>query len=315
MLFNQSEATMRYPNSIIVVGTIIGLSIGTASVAADEEIHIKSYERVLELFEDLEYTPETWQAGIRSVPRVYLSNVPERWRGKVSKEIPVLLKKQLFFRLLAPLALRSNELILKDRERLLALQESSATDGEDAAWLKELAIQYGVIDKDGGKLNVDTRAELLKRVDIVPVSLALAQAAEESGWGTSRFADQGNAIFGQWTWGEHGILPKEQRAGLGNYKIAAFDSPLGSIRSYMHNLNTNRAYKELRERRSAQRDAGEDVLGWDLAEGLTSYSERGEEYVKSLHAIMRVNKLAPADTAFLKDGPVVTLRPVGEGAE
>jgi uncharacterized FlgJ-related protein len=297
------------------LGTIIGLSIGTPSAAADEEFRFTSYGQVLELFEDLEYTPETWQAGIRSVPRVYLSNVPERWRGKVSKEIPVLLKKRLFFRLLAPLALHSNELILKDRERLIALQESSPTNGEDAEWLKELAIQYGAIDKDAEKLNDDTRAELLKRVDIIPVSLALAQAAEESGWGTSRFADQGNAIFGQWTWGEHGILPREQRAGLGNYKIASFDSPLGSIQSYMHNLNTNQAYKELRERRSAQRDAGEDVSGRDLAEALTSYSERGEEYVKSLHAIMRVNKLAPADTAFLKDGPAVIMRPVGEGAE
>jgi Bax protein len=306
---------MKYPNSFIVLGTILGLSLGAPSAVADEELQFSSYEQVLELFEDLDYTPETWQAGIRSVPRVYLSNVPERWRGKISKDIPVLLKKQLFFRLLAPLALHSNEFILKDRERLLALQESSVIDGKDAEWFKALANRYGVIDKSADKLSADTRVELLKRVDIVPVSLAMAQAAEESGWGTSRFADQGNAIFGQWTWGEHGILPKEQRAGLGNYKIAAFDSPLGSIQSYMHNLNTNQAYKDLREIRSAKREAGEAVSGRDLAEALTSYSERGEEYVKSLHAIMRVNKLAPADTAFLKDGPAVIMRPVGEGAE
>lgn len=300
---------------ILALGTIFGLSIGALSAAASEEFLFSSYEQVLELFDELDYTPETWQAGIRSIPRVYISNVPERWRGRVSNEISILLKKQLFFRVLAPLILRSNEIILIDRKRLIALQERSAIEGEDAEWLVALVIRYGVIDKNTEKRSAETLVELLKRVDIVPVSLALAQAAEESGWGTSRFADQGNAIFGQWTWGEQGILPNEQRAGLGNYKIASFDSPLESIQSYMHDLNTNTAYGDLRARRSAMRLAGESVLGWDLAESLTSYSERGEEYIKSLHAIMRVNKLAPADTAFLQDGPIVNMRPVGEGAE
>jgi Bax protein len=305
---------MRSARVIAVLGVIGVLSFGMTRSAVAEEFRFSSYQQVLELFEDVEYTPEAWQAGIRVVPRLFLSNIPERWRGSVSKDITVQLKKRLFFRLLAPLALHSNELILADRERLLVLLQGDALGEDDMRWLADLAIRYRVIDTPTDRIDDAVRGELLRRVDIVPASLALAQAAEESGWGTSRFADQGNAIFGQWTWGEHGILPKEQRAGLGDYKIAAFESPLGSIRSYMRNLNTNAAYRELRAQRAAMRSDGAAVTGWSLAAALTSYSERGEEYVKSLRAIMRVNKLAASDVAYLDDGPATELIPVGAGA-
>ncbi|MGK2907996.1 MAG: glucosaminidase domain-containing protein [Desulfuromonadales bacterium] len=156
---------------------------------------------------------------------------------------------------------------------------------------------------------------LLRRVDTVPPSLVLAQAAEESGWGTSRFAVEGNALFGMWTWGEEGITPVKQRSGLGNYKIASYKTPLQSVIAYMHNLNTHQAYKKLRSRRAELRNAGSKVTGWDLASTLTKYSERGQAYVDSLRSMIKGNKLQSADDAFLGDGPTILLIPVEEGVD
>ena len=132
----------------------------------ERRIEIGSYTEVLDLFEELGYTPAAWQAGVREVPRVFIAEIGERWRGETTKQITVQLKKRLFFRALAPLVLRANEMILEDRAR--------AETTEDEAWLQDLARRYDVPDAD--------LEELLKRVDIVPVSLALSQGAEESGW-------------------------------------------------------------------------------------------------------------------------------------
>jgi len=288
---------------------------------ADDEQHYSfgSYKDVDELFQRLGYTPERWSAGIREVPRVYITNIPGRWRSTVSKEVSVQTKKRIFFRALGPLALRANELILEDRKRVQGLVEvlDSGKDlaSADHAWLAGLAVRYKCADSDEPSLDRSTLTELSSRVDIVPVSLALSQAAEESGWGTSRFAAEGNALFGQWTWSEKAINPDQQRAALGNYGIAAFETPLQSVLAYMNNLNTHRAYRGLRVRRAELRSGGERMSGRVLAETLTSYSERGPEYVKSLHAIMRVNHLDPTDDACLDDGPTIYLVPTGEGAE
>ena len=169
---------------------------------------------------------------------------------------------------------------------------------------------------EDGAAVVDEAAldELMLRVDAVPVSLALAQCAEESGWGTSRFAAEGNALFGQWSWGGEGIKPLQQREGMGDYRIAAFETPLHSVMAYMKNLNTHNAYAGLRVRRAELRAKGERMSGFELAKTLDKYSERGAAYVESLHGIMRVNQLDPADDAFLGDGPTIWLIPVGEGA-
>ena len=263
----------------------------------EQRLEFESYTEVLELFDQLQYTPEVWQAGIREVPRVFITKIPERWRNETTREIDVLLKKRLFFRALAPLVLRANEMILADRARL------QAAGAEDDEWVSELARRYDVEDGDP--------VELLARVDIVPVSLALSQGAEESGWGTSRFAAQGNALFGQWTWGDNAIKPEQQREKLGNYGIAAFETPLQSVLAYMHNLNTHRAYAKLRALRASMRSAGEPLSGRSLAETLDRYSERGADYVKSLHAIMRVNQLDASDAAYLAEGKTIWLVPGG----
>jgi uncharacterized FlgJ-related protein len=236
----------------------------------------------------------------------------------VSAEVTVLEKKRIFFRSLAPLVLRSNEFILRDRARLEQIRDSwtgpGGLDAEDRQWLAELAVAYGVADDVEAAVDRAALDELMLRVDIVPVSLALAQCAEESGWGTSRFAAEGNALFGQWSWDGQGIKPQQQREGMGDYRIAAFETPLQSVMAYMRNLNTHAAYAGLRARRAELRAKGERMSGWELAKALDKYSERGPAYVESLHGIMRVNQLDPADDAFLGDGPTIWLIPVGNGA-
>ena len=284
----------------------------------EDRFEFSSYEQVQALFDKLNYTPEAWQAGIREVPRVYLTEIAPRWRDTVSKEVTVQTKKRIFFRAMAPLALRSNELILRDRSRVADLVQKLAAgselSGDEHLWLAKLAVRYRVVQNEEATLDQKALDELMVRVDVVPVSLVLSQCAEESGWGTSRFAAEGNALFGQWSWGGKGIKPEQQREGMGDYRIAAFESPLGSVMAYMMNLNTHAAYAALRARRAQMRADGKRISGWELAETLDKYSERGAAYVDSLHGIMRVNKLDPADDAFLGDGPTIFLVPVGEGA-
>jgi len=270
---------------------------------------------VLALFDRLGYTAKAWQAGIREIPRVYLADVPNTWRERSAKELSVADKKKLFFRLIAPIVLRINELILEDRTRAkeltrrLAQGQSVAPD--DQAWLTELAVKYKVLGSASERLDSDAFPELLLRVDVVPPSLSLAQAASESGWGTSRFAAQGNSLFGQWTWGK-GLKPAEQRTSeLGDYRIAAFDSTAQAAYSYALNLNTARAYRDLRLKRADLRRQGLRISGTVLAETLLNYSERGQAYVNDLKALIRNNRLDDADDAYLRHMTVVHIVPAG----
>ena len=319
---------------LTTVGMILLVSLSGSSCSGDdakdkdgkrpeERFEFSSYADVEPLMERFNYTPESWQAGVREVPRIYLTNIPPRWRDSVSDEVSVLVKKRIFFRTLAPLILRANELILADRERLTelaaAVKAGKTLDPKDSAWFAELAERYRVADDKqalpGPEKLEGLVKELLVRVDMVPLSLVLAQCAEESGWGTSRFAAEGNALFGQWTWGGEGMTPEGQRKELGDYRIASFETPLQSIMSYLRNLDTHPAYEELRAKRAELRNGGKRISGYELAKSLTRYSERGQEYVESLHAIMRVNQLDAADDAVLGDTPTIYLIPVGQGAE
>jgi uncharacterized FlgJ-related protein len=292
---------------------------GTDADRPVERFEFDSGAQLEQLINDLNYTPETWQAGIREVPRLYITDIPPRWRDKTSKELDVATKKRVFFRLLGPLVLHSNELIQADRDRvggiIGALRAGAAVSPEDQTFLRETAAAYKVAEGEAALADRALQDELLRRVDTLPPSLVLAQTAEESGWGTSRFAVEGNALFGMWTWGGQGITPLQQRSGLGDYKIAAFETPLQSVIAYMHNLNTHQAYRELRERRAELRKASAKVTGWELANALTRYSERGQAYVDSLHSMMKVNMLQPADDAYLGAGPTILLIPVGKGAD
>jgi uncharacterized FlgJ-related protein len=296
---------------------------GSFGIDADRPVERFKYdspEQVEELAISLNYTPEAWQAGIREVPRLYITNVPPRWRDKTSEGMPVVDKKRAFFRLLGPLILHANELIQADRQHVESIVEALRTDktlsSEEQTFLRETAIAYKVA-KEESDLDITDRAlqdELLRRVDALPPSLVLAQAAEESGWGTSRFVIEGNALFGMWTWGDEGIRPEQQRSEHGDHKIASYETPLQSVMAYMRNLNTHKNYESLRARRAELRRSGAKVTGWELANTLTQYSERGQGYVDSLHGLMKTNMLMPTDEAYLGDGPTILLIPVGEGS-
>lgn len=270
-------------------------------------VETNTYTDVLKLFDEIGYTADRWQAGIREVPRIKLTHIPERWQ-KQSSHIPVKDKKNVFFRLTGAGILLANEKINADRKQMLyKIGNNKSTDDQ---WLIELAKKYKLIDKKISKLDKNDLAKLKKRVDIIPPSLAMAQAAEESGWGTSRFAVQGNSLFGQWDFSGNGIKPRNQRKELGNYGIAKFDEPQQSIEAYILNINTHRAYKKLRDKRADMRKNNIKPSGWELAETLDKYSERGHDYVKSLHAIMSYNKLMPADDAYLWDQGTIIVSPV-----
>jgi len=294
-------------NLLLITLMLLGLlQTAYGDIKIIRTVESKNYSDILQLFNEIGYTAEKWQAGIREIPRIELTNIPQRWQ-EVAQTIPVGDKKNIFFRLTGSGILQANEKINAERTQLLDAINGNKTRNNE--WLLTLAVKYKVIKQKSGQLDNTALNTLRQRVDIVPPSLALAQAAEESGWGTSRFAIKGNSLFGQWDFSGQGMKPEEQRAHLGNYGIAAFDSPQASIEAYMLNLNTHRAYKRMREKRTEFRKLNEDPTGWELARTLDKYSERGADYVKSLHAIMSYNKLNDADQAYLWDKGKIAVSP------
>lgn len=270
-----------------------------ASQQKPEVIKIGSLDELMALFEELNYTRKSWEEGSREVPRITFDRVRENWK-KTSNEIPVPLKKQVFFRLMAPLVLTSNENILLDRQLII---DSKL----EAPELKTLAVKYKVSSGSDAPLNESHRQELLTKVDILPPSLVLAQAAEESGWGSSRFTIEGNSFFGQWDFSGNGMVPAQQRKELGNYGLARFDTPLDSVEGYMLNINTHNAYKKLRDLRAKIRAKDKLITGHELAGTLDKYSERGQAYIDGIREMIRYNGLGPADEAYLANDRVLRL--------
>ena len=281
----------------------------------DEKVPCRTYKDVLALFNRLGYTQKEWQAGIREIPRVYLADMPAEWHQRGAKNLSVKDKKRLFFRVMAPIVLRINELILEDRVRAKELTDrlshGQGVTPDDQAWLTELAVKYKVLHSTSEGLDSNALTELLIRVDVVPPSLALAQAADESGWGTSRFAEQGNSLFGQWAWGK-GLKPTGQRTSeFGDQRIAAFGSTAQAAYAYALNLNTQHAYGDLRLRRADLRRQKLRISGSVLAETLIHYSERGQAYVDELEALIQKNQLEGADDAYLRHMAVIQVVPAG----
>lgn len=201
-------------------------------------------------------------------------------------------KKQQFFDFIGPIIEAENKRLLVIREKLLILEQKFSKNKsirpKDEKWIKDLAKIY--------KVRIDTLddkaawSDLKHRVDIVPVPLALAQSANESSWGTSRFAQEGNNFFGQWCFIEGcGIVPTKRRKGA-THEVATFDSVDESVAQYILNLNTLKAYQPLRTIRGQQREQGKTLTGLELAEGLTNYSERGKNYVEDIQRMIRTNK-------------------------
>lgn len=229
------------------------------------------------------YTLTRMRALEGDVPRLFLAKLPPDVEAIDSIEM----RKAVFIKLLLPLILAENERVLADRLRLMQaaewLRASFRIPARERAFLDDLARRYGV--------EPDDLDELTRRVDGVPVSLALAQAALETGWGTSKLATRGQALFGQIALRGGG----EQRLIV----TRTFEQLADAVAAYVANLNTHRAYAGLRAAREASRRAGFVPGGDDLAGHLQAYSERGGDYIQELRAIMRVNRLAPFDHARL----------------
>ena len=264
-------------------------------------------EFLLFAFEKMGYTGDQVESGeTTAIPPLILVSIPEGW----AEDRTVQFKKSMFYRVILPLVLYENEAVLDERAQVLELR-SSLRNGEPLSererdWLREIAVKYQVLNKDDTTpVGLEHTGELLLRVDIVPPSLALGQAAYESGYATSRFAHQGNALFGQWDWSSDAIKPAEQRSGMGNYGIKAFEYPIDSVRAYIWNLNTHYRYEDFRRLREQQRGGREGLVkldGIELAGGLLAYSERGQDYVDDLRGMMRFNRLHIADDLRLLQG-------------
>ena len=281
----------------------MSVKAGQVKNQGPEVVTIQSLDELMALFDRLNYNSKSWAEGNREVPRLTFERVRENWK-KTSQEIPVPTKKQVFFRLMAPLVLMANEKIINSR------QYAADSDLADPH-LKAQAIKYKVISDPDSPLDEKQRQELLKRIDILPPSLVLAQAAEESGWASSRFTIEGNAFFGQWDFSGNGMIPEKQRKELGNYGLARFESPLASVEGYMFNINTHPAYRKLRAMRANLRAKGKLLTGIELAGTLDKYSERGQAYIDGLRRMIRFNKLEPVDEAYLSDKRGVHLISMG----
>ena len=199
-------------------------------------------------------------------------------------------RKEFFIRIVLPLILEENYLIRLDRKRLFVILNKNNNTESERKWLKSKFKQYGVVNRDFTTLKI--------RMDEIPVSLAIAQAAKETGWGTSRFALEGNALFGQWTWSGEGIKPASADSDA-THKIMKFKILRASVRAYQRNLNTHSSYKEFREARAIQRDNDGKLNSLELVKYLDKYAETGKEYIVVLKKIIEQNSLTDFDAVKL----------------
>ena len=199
-------------------------------------------------------------------------------------------RKEFFIQIVLPLILKENNNIRLDRKTLFNIINKSNNTKIEKKWLKNKFKQYGIPSKDLSILKI--------RMDEIPVSLAIAQAAKETGWGTSRFAQEGNALFGQWTWSGEGLKPKEADENKG-HKVMKFNVLQASVRAYQRNLNTHSSYENFRLARAQLRDSKRPLDSIILSQFLKNYAETGNQYVEVLQKIIKQNNLKDFDDAKL----------------
>jgi Bax protein len=199
-------------------------------------------------------------------------------------------RKEFFIQIVLPLIIKENNIIKKDRRTLFEIINKSNNTDSEIQWLDKKYKQYGIKSKDLTTLKI--------RMDEIPVSLAIAQAAKETGWGTSRFAQEGNALFGQWTWSGEGLKPKDAKEGE-DHKVMKFNILQASVRAYQRNLNTHSTYKDFRKARAELRDLNKSLDSMELSKYLNKYAETGNQYVEVLQKIIEQNKLQDFDDAKL----------------
>ncbi len=249
-----------------------------------EPVRFVSVEAMESYFQQISYT---WiPSPDANVPPFELNAIPAGI-GQI-KDIPR--KKSIFFRMLLPLIIEENNFIQTQRLLLLRLSQKVMSEWtpNERLWFLELLIWYRLPEQQPDQALF---SELLSRVDRIPADLVLAQAANESGWGTSRFARAGNNLFGMWTYNEKkGLIPKNREKGE-THAVRIFSSLRDSVRIYMRNLNTHRAYQLLRDSRALSRSQNKALDGWTLAQGLLRYSTRGKDYVAELQSMIKSNQL------------------------
>ena len=199
-------------------------------------------------------------------------------------------RKEMFIKIVLPLIVKENTKIRIDRKRLFTILNKNSNTNIEKKWLEKKYKQYGVRQNDLSTLKI--------RMDEIPVSLAIAQAAKETGWGTSRFALKGNALFGQWTWSGEGLKPKKAEEGK-DHKVMKFNSLQLSVRAYLRNLNTHSSYKNLRKARTELRNKEKTLDSIILSKHLDKYAETGNQYIEVLQKIIEQNNLKDFDEAKL----------------
>ena len=288
-------------------------SFSTEIFIQRHEVHVIRPETTKGLqafFKTLEYD---WAELEEGVPPLVLEKIPT----DISKTTSTKQKKRTFFMGLLPMILLANQEIAREREDFLKILErhrnKQLTD-DDEERINELLKRYGL--RGHPLTDHRTRSQLLRRIDTIPPALVLAQAANESAWGSSRFAQLGNNLFGEWTFKPGtGIVPSSRPAGA-TYEVRKFTSIYESIRSYMNNLNRHGAYEILRRIRENLRNKGQQVTGTDLAKGLEKYSQRGVDYIKEIQAMIRQNKLSRTNEVSLRLVPanaLISLSASGSG--
>ena len=244
-----------------------------------------SASTIKQLFEDTDYNLKDVRKK-KLVKPVALTLLP--------KEIKMIentkKRKDFFIQIVLPLIIKENNNIRLDRKTLFNIINKNNNTAKEKKWLEKKYKQYGVSLNDLSTLKV--------RMDEIPVSLAIAQAAKETGWGTSRFAQEGNALFGQWTWSGEGLKPKDAEKGEG-HRVMKFNVLQASVRAYQRNLNTHSTYKAFRKARAEFRDLNKPLDSMELSKYLNKYAETGNQYVEVLQKIIKQNKLKDFDDAKL----------------
>jgi uncharacterized FlgJ-related protein len=316
-------ARLKKTRRNVCCALVLGLAAGSAG--AQEVVVFGGLDDTVGWLKAENWWGEEKHGEQLQVPNAIITGISERWR-KNAQKMPVPEKKEIFYRFMLPLVMHANTMVLDRRARLkrmsLTLAGGRKPQPVDLASLRRSAVLLRIMDEDAAAALGESPAELqdiigeaLYRLDGIPAGLALGQAAYESGYGTSRFAVQGNALFGQWTFGGEGLVPEQQRGNLGDHRIAAFEWPFDSVRGYFLNLSSHPAYEELRRLRAELKAAGKPVTSLALADGLIRYSERGQAYVDTLKGIIRVNKLDIADDAVFRDEPMRYLVPAEDQAD
>jgi len=238
-----------------------------------------------ELFKSTNYTLKDVRKN-KLVKPISLTLLP----SEIKKIENTKKRKDFFIQIILPLVIKENNNIRLDRKNLFSILNKSKNSKNEKFWLNSKFKQYGIVNKDLSTLKI--------RMDEVPVSMAIAQAAKETGWGTSRFAQEGNALFGQWTWSGEGIKPAKADNDT-THKVMKFNVLQASVKAYQRNLNTHTSYKDFRSARAELRDEGKKLDSIILTEYLDKYAETGKEYVRVLQQIIKQNSLTDFDDAKL----------------